>query len=250
MSLVGRVAVVTGSARGLGRAIALKLAAEGADVIVHGRTPSAHLDESCREVQALGRRSLAVSGDLRRPAEVASLVAAVAAAFSQVDILVNNAALGSFGPALSLGERGWGGTLEASLSGAWRVTRGITPLMTGGWGRIINVSSLGARRYLPGYGALGAAKAGLESLTRTLAVELAPRGIVVNGVAGGMMDTGAGSPLPPEIEAMRSAYLRHAPGGGPARPEDLADVVALLCREEARWIVGQTLVADGGFSLI
>jgi len=250
VSLEGKVALVTGSSRGIGRAIALKLTQLGAEVIVHGRTPSPQLDSIAEEIEALGQPCLKLSGDLRREVQVDGLIKKVASHHPQVHILVNNAAMGSFGPAIELSERQIQGTLDATFTGLWRLTKGVVRSMNSGWGRVINVSSLGAQRYLPGYAAVGAAKAAVESLTRSLAVELAPRGIIVNAVAGGMTYTDSAAKFPNEIKIMREAYLKHSPAGRLASPDDLAGVVALLCRDEAGWIVGQTIVADGGFSLI
>lgn len=249
LPLSGRRALVTGSTRGIGRVIALALARAGADVAIHGRRSKKAGEAARDEIISLGRQSILTLGDLRRVEEVDACVDALKDAWGGIDILVNNAALGSFREVTSLTPRQWDTTFNVSLRGAFLMSKAAAKSMSG-WGRIINISSLGSARFVPGYGAMAAAKAGLEALTRTLAVELRPRGIIVNALSSGMVETDSLDVFPEEIQAQRADYYARSPSGRPGTPEDLAPIICFLCSDDAQWIVGQTLLADGGYSLL
>lgn len=248
-SFLGKRALITGGSRGIGRAIALRLAQDGADVAITGRRAGRNLIQTQAGIQALGRECLIFHGDLGESETVDGLFDHLNEAWPDLHILVNNAALGSFAPAEKLTLRQWHFTLERCVTQALLCTQKGAKMMTSGWGRVINLSSLGAQRYLPHYGAVGASKAALESLTRTFAVELAPRGIVVNGISPGMVKTSSLQHLPAPLRAQFDDYQARCPQGRVAEVEDIADLAALLCSDDARWLVGQTLIADGGFSL-
>lgn len=249
MSLEGRIALVTGSARNIGRTIALRLAQDGADVFIHDRPGEAGIEKVVAEVEALGRRAWGIEGDLRKYDHIRRIFSQVNTATGQLDILINNAAMGAARGVLKIKPNHWDLTLEISAKAVVFCSQEASKLMTGGWGRIVNLSSLGSRRYLPDYVAIGASKAVVENVTRALAVELADRGINVNCVCGGMIASSTLDHLGPSIQDQIKLYEERCPKGRLGRPEDLAKVVSFLCSEDSSWVLGQTIVADGGYSL-
>lgn len=253
MRFENKVALVTGSGRNIGRDIALRLAREGADVVVNFFRNRATAEATAGEIRALGRRAIVVKANVGDLDELDALFDAVEAGFGGLDILVNNAASGYNRPALEQRAKGWDWTLNinarAILFGAQRAARLMAPR---GGGAIVNISSLGAARVQPDYVLVGASKAALEALTRYLAVELAPMGIVVNAVSGGVVNTDA-LRFFPGIAGRFGADLRgvveRTPAGRLATGEDIAAAVAFLCSPDAAMIRGQVIVVDGGFSL-
>ncbi|MDY0059718.1 MAG: SDR family oxidoreductase [Myxococcota bacterium] len=242
-------ALVTGGSRGIGRAIALRLAADGADVAVGYLRNQDAAEEVCAAIRALGRRAIALEGDLRDPATCKRLVGQAVTALGGLEVLVSNAAIGAHKEALSLRPAQWDLTLESSTRPLLLLAQAAAPhLAAGGGGSIVALSSLGSRRVVPGYAAMGCAKAAVEALVRYLAVELAPRGIRVNCVVGGLIRTDAVAYLQ-EGARMLADAAAHTPLGRVGEPEDLARVVAFLASAEASWITGQALVVDGGLSL-
>lgn len=246
MNLQERVALVTGSSRGIGRVIALELGRRGAHVIVNHRRNStrAQAEAVAQELSQLGRRTLVVKADVADPHDVAQMFSAVGSQFGRLDILVNNAASAVFRPLLQLEEKHWEHVWDVNLRAINLCIRHAVPLMQKG--AIVNITSLGSIKYLPQYGALGAAKAAIESLTRSYAVELAPA-ISVNAVCGGLVDETGFSEMMPEEEKKRIAHL--TPAGRMIKPEDIAHVVAFLCSDDAEMIRGQSIIVDGGLTL-
>lgn len=234
--------LVTGSSRGIGRAIAVELARPGGAVVVNYLQHAEAAEETAALVRGRGADAIVVQGNVRSEDDCKRL----AAALPELDVLVHNAAIGALKPYDKLRTSHWDLTLESSLRPFWLLTR-LATLAPGA--SVIGISSLGSRSFIPGYAAMGAAKGGMEALTRQLAVELAPRGVRVNTVCGGLVDTDSLRHLP-EGEAMRQAALQLTPLGRVGTPEDIARVVGLLVRPEAGWVTGQVLVADGGLSLI
>jgi NAD(P)-dependent dehydrogenase (short-subunit alcohol dehydrogenase family) len=248
--LTGQTALVTGSSRGIGRAIALKLGELGADVVVNYVTREKEAQQVVEALQGMGRRAFAVRADISRLDELGSLFDRVAAEWGRLDIYVNNAIdVASFGPIARLRPDAWRHTIDSHVTtflvGAQRAAK----MMAGGTGSIVALSSLGSRSYIPGYAPVGVGKAAIESLTRYLAVEFGPLGIRVNTVSGGPIDTDALKQFS-TYEQMKEASTRLAPGRRMGQPEDVAEVVAFLCTDGARWIYGQTLIVDGGLSLL
>ena len=248
--LSGRTALVTGSSRGIGRAIALKLGELGADVainyVIRNRDAQQVVDGLC----AMGRRAFATRADVSKLDELGSLFDRVAAEWGGLDIYVNNAIdVASFGQVARLRPDAWRHTIDSHVTTFLVGSQRAAKLMTGRSGTIVALSSLGARTYIPGYAAVGVGKAAIEALTRYLAVELGPAGIRVNTVSAGPIDTDALRQFS-TYEQMKDASIRYSPGRRMGQPDDVADVVAFLCTKEARWIYGQTLVVDGGFSLL
>ena len=246
MSFEGKVALVTGGSRGIGRAIALELARRGADVAFNYLRNHERAAETQGEIKALGVRCMRVRAHLGDAGKIRDLFADVASEFPKLDILVNNAASGVQRPAEELEEKHWDWTMNVNARAPWVCSIEASKLMTDG-GSIVNLTSLGSQRVLRDYFSVGTSKAALEAVTRYLAVELAPKGISVNAVAGGLVDTEALDHFP-EGEQMRSAG-RETLLGRMLTGDDIAKVVAFLCTEEAATIRGQVLVVDGGATL-
>ncbi len=246
MTFKGKVALITGGSRGIGKAIALELARRGADIAFNYFRSYQAAAETQREIESLGVRCLRVRAHLGDSEKIKKLFAEVGAVYPRLDILVNNAASGVQRPAAQLEEKHWDWTMNINARAPWLCAIEASRLMTGG-GSIVNITSLGSQRVLPGYFSVGTSKAALEAVTRYLAVELAPRGISVNAVSGGYVNTEALDHFP-NREAMLAAGKRN-PVGRMLEGEDIARVVAFLCTGEADMIRGQVIIVDGGASL-
>ena len=251
MSAARKVALVTGGSRGIGRAISLRLAESGE--IHHLVVAYSMNHEAARatvaDLDALGVGATAVPTDVSKPELMEPIFDSIAERFGRLDIFVSNAARATFKPVTELSPRAWQRVLDLNATAFLIGAQLAAKLMRqGGRGWIVGLSSLGAGFYLPGYAALGAAKAAIESLCRYLAVELAPWNINVNVVSGGFIDTES-MRLNPHYEELKAYVAARTPAGRVGTPRDLAGIVAFLCSEEARWIQGQTLLADGGMSL-
>jgi enoyl-[acyl-carrier protein] reductase III len=244
--LAGKVALVTGAARGIGRAIALKLAAEGCDVAANYYNSAEQADSLCAEIRALGRRACAIQASVGVPDSVDELFETFRKEFDHLDIVVSNAASGVLKPTVDMTLKHWRWCMETNALALNLLTQRALPLMPDG-GRIIALSSLGASRAMPDYGFIGASKAALEALARSLAQELGPRGFRVNVVSAGVVDTDALAYFP-NREALLAGFAARAPAGPVLTPQDVAGAVYLLCLPEAGMINGHTLVVDGGFA--
>jgi len=238
---------VTGAARGIGRAIARKLASAGCDVAVNYYNSHAEAQALAEELAAGGRRAVAVQGSVGVPDSVDEMFAALGRHFDRLDIVVSNAASGVLKPAMEMSLKHWRWCMETNAFALDLLAQRAVPLMRNG-GRFVAMSSLGAQRAMPSYGFIGASKAALESLVRTLAQELGPRGIRVNAVSAGVVDTDALAYFP-NREQLLSEFAQRAPAGPTLAPEDVAGAVYLLCLPEAAMINGHTLVVDGGFAI-
>jgi len=247
MRFKGKVALVTGGSRGIGRAIALRLASEGANIVLNFFRNRGAAEATMGEIELRGVKVLEARGNIGNPQAVDKIFTKIKERFGKLDILVSNAALGSFSPALEVDDKAWDLATEVNAKGYLRCVQKAKDMMPSG-GRIVAITSLGSQRYIKGYASIAVSKAALETLTRYLAVELAPRGINVNTVCGGFIDTEALRGLP-NYESLKEEIVRRTPAQRVGRPEDIADVVAFLCSEGCRWITGQTVVVDGGFSL-
>jgi len=246
-ALTGKVALVTGAARGIGRAIAVKLATEGCDIAANYYNSSDEAEALCAEVRALGRRAVAIKASVGVPDSVDELFEGLRAEFDHVDIVVSNAASGVLKPAVEMTLKHWRWCLETNALALNLLAQRALPLMPAG-GRIIALSSLGSVRAMPGYGFIGASKAALEALARALAQELGPRGIRVNVVSAGVVDTDALAYFPNREELLAN-FAQRTPAGPVLTPQDVAGAVYLLCLPEAAMINGHTLVVDGGFAI-
>jgi enoyl-[acyl-carrier protein] reductase III len=249
MRLDGRLALVTGGARGIGRATCLQLAREGADVAIGYVRNEDAANETKRLVEAEGRRALLVKGHLGDTDHVNRVVDAAVEGLGGLDLVVSNAASGVIRPALEVTAKHWDWTLDINARAFLLLAQRAVPhLEARGGGSLVAISSLGAGRTLPNYVLVGTSKAALESLVRYLGVELAGRGIRVNGVSGGVVETDALDHFENREQMLRNAR-EHTPAGRILQPEDLARVVAFLCTSDADMIVGQILVVDGGYGL-
>lgn len=247
----GRAALVTGSGRGIGRAIALHLAELGADIAVNFFRNRAPAEGVAAEIEAMGRRALLVKADVGDLEDLERMFAEIEAAFGGLDILVSNAASGYNRPALSQKPRGWEWTMNINARSLLFAAQKAAPLMQRrGGGAIVSISSPGSTRVLPDYVVVGASKAALEALTRYLAIELAPLGIVVNAVSPGLVETEALRHFDAaQEEDLIARAIRLTPAGRLVTPEDVARVVAFLCSPAAAMIRGQTILVDGGYTL-
>jgi NAD(P)-dependent dehydrogenase (short-subunit alcohol dehydrogenase family) len=248
--LKGKAALVTGSSRGIGRAIALKLGSLGADVAVNYVTSEREALEVVQQLRAMGSRALAIKADVSDDEQLRSLFDKLKTEWGALDIYINNAIdVASFGPVTRLRAEGWRHTIDSHVTTFLLASQHAAKLMDGRQGAIVALSSLGSRGYIPGYAPIGVGKAAIEALTRYLAVELGPVGIRVNTVSAGPIDTDALRRFS-TYEQMKQASTQLAPGRRMGQPDDVADVVAFLCTNNARWIYGQTLIVDGGLSLL
>lgn len=247
MTFKGKTVLVTGGSRGIGKAIALEFAARGANIAFNYIRSHKAAAETQSEIEALGVRCLRVRAHLGDSDKIRELFAAVSAEFGRLDVLVNNAASGVQRSASELEEKHWDWTLNVNAKAPWLCAIEASKLMPDG-GSIVNITSQGSSKVLPYYFSVGTSKAALESLTRYLAVELAPQGISVNAVSGGYVQTGALDHFP-NRESMLEAG-RSTPAGRMVTAEDIARVVAFLCTEDAAMIRGQVIVVDGGYTLL
>jgi enoyl-[acyl-carrier protein] reductase III len=245
--LAGKVALVTGAARGIGRAIAQKLAAAGCDVVANYYNSAEEAAALCAEIRALGRRAVPIQASVGVPESVDELFVEFRKHFDRLDIVVSNAASGVLKPTTEMTLKHWRWCLETNALALNLLAQRGLPLMGDG-GRIVALSSLGAARAMPGYGFIGASKAALEALARSLAQELGPRGIRVNVVSAGVVDTDALAYFP-NREELLADYARRTPAGPVLTPQDVAGAVYLLCLPEAGMINGHTLIVDGGFAI-
>jgi enoyl-[acyl-carrier protein] reductase III len=246
--LEGRVAVVTGAGRGIGRAIALRLAAAGAHLVVNYYVNGEAAEKTAAEIRAHGVRAQVVQADMKDPAQIRRLFAEVESVFGKLDILVSSAASGVFRSAGDLTAKHWDWMMNTHPRAFLLCAQAALPLMRGGQGRMVAVSSIGSQRTIPQYAGMGAAKGALETLTRYLAVEYGPLGIAVNAVSGGAVSTDSWKQMA-GLTAALDEIGRKTPAGRIATPEDIADAVLFLCSPQAEMIRGQVLVVDGGYSL-
>ena len=245
--LSGKVALVTGAGRGIGRAIALTLAGYGADVAVNYSGSKEAAEKTADEIRALGRRAIAVRADISKEEECAELFQRVRQELGVVDILVNNAGITRDGLAVRMTEQEFDAVIDTNLKGAFFCMKlAGKQMMKKRSGRIISISSISGVRGNAGQINYCAAKAGLIGMTKCLAKELAGRSITVNAVAPGYIDTDMTAVLP---EKVKEAVLAQVPLGSMGRPEDIAEAVAFLASEHARYITGQVLSVDGGMGI-
>lgn len=247
-----KIALVTGSSRGIGRAIALKLAEQGADIVVNYVRNHEPAEETGAEIRAMGRRALVVKANLSRIEDIELLFARIMEEWGGLDFFISNAASGFNRPGLEQKVNGWDWTMNVNARAFLFAAQKAAPIMEArGGGAMVTISSPGANRVLPDYIAVGASKAALDALTRYLAVELAPKNIVVNGVAPGMVLTDALK----HFSFMNDAQVipravENTPAGRLVEPDDVAELVAFLCTPAAAMIRGQVIVMDGGYTLI
>ena len=245
--LQGKVALITGGSRGIGRAIALRLAEYGADVVVNYVRHRRDAEDTVAVIEEKGVKCLAVKANVAQENDVIRMFDEIREHYDHLDILVSNAASGVLKPAMELTIRHWNWAMDINARALLILTQHAVPMMENG-GRIMAVSSLGAVRAVPNYTVVGASKAALESVIRHLAVELGPKGILINTISAGVVDTDALKKFPNRDEII-GASLERTPLGRLTTPEDVADLALFLCSGLATMIHGQAIVAPAEYSI-
>ena len=247
MSMKGRTAIVTGGSRGIGRAICLELARRGANVVFSYAGNTAAAEDTLAQLQAMGVKAIALQGNVADAQAAKALVDAAVKELGSLDILVNNAGITRDGLAMTLKEEDFDAVVATNLKGAFLCAKAAArPMMRARYGRIVNLTSVVALRGNPGQVNYCASKAGLIGMTKSLAKELGSRGITVNAVAPGYIQTDMTADMP---DAAKEAMLATIPLSRPGQPEDVARAVAFLAGDEAAYITGQVLQVDGGMGM-
>ncbi len=246
MDLSNRIAIVTGSGRGIGQAIALKLAEVGATIVINDIGEASPLESVAQEIRAMKRESLAILADVSLSSDVDSMVETTIATYGRIDILVNNAGITRDQLLLRMSDEDWDKVINVNLKSVFLCTRAVLRhMIKQRWGRIINIASIVGIVGNPGQANYASAKAGIIGFTRTIAKEVASRGITANAIAPGFIDTGMTQQLE---EKQRQELIRRIPINYLGTPRDVAEAVAFLASEEARYITGQVLNVDGGMA--
>jgi 3-oxoacyl-[acyl-carrier protein] reductase len=247
MDFTGKVALVTGSGRGIGKAIAMKLAQNGATLVINDVGDSAPAEQTATEIKNLNRQATVVMADVSSSPEVTHMVDTAIATYGKIDILVNNAGITRDQLTMKMSDEEWDKVLAIDLKSVFLCTRAVLrPMLKQRSGRIISMSSVVGIIGNAGQANYAAAKAGIIGFTKTIAKEVASRGITVNAVAPGFINTPMTQVLAPE---RKQALLANIPLGSLGTPQDIAETVAFLASEEARYITGQVITVDGGISL-
>ncbi|MBE2236399.1 MAG: SDR family oxidoreductase [Caldilineaceae bacterium] len=248
--LQGKCAVITGGGRGIGRGIALALAAHGCHVAINYFRHRAEAEQTAAAAAQFGVKTVVVKAHVGREEEMQALVRESASVLGSIDIFVGNAASGVLKPITEIDLKAWEWTVNINARSILVGVQAALPYMRQqGWGRILTVTSIGSRRVFPEYGVVGVSKAAIESMTRYLAVELAPENIIANCISPGVVLTGALDFFPRKEEMIAYAEA-NTPAGRLVTPADVGEVAAWLCSDAARMIVGQTIEVDGGYSLL
>ncbi len=249
LDLTGKTALVTGSSRGIGRAIAIEFARAGANITINYLRNRAKAEETAAAIEAEGVKCLIVRANVANEKEIAEMFSAIEEKYGHLDILVSNAASGILKSVMDLNLRYWRWTMDINAGCLLPLSQGAAKLMGEEGGTIIAVSSLGALRAIPNYAVVGASKAALESLVRHMAAELAPNNIRVNAISAGIVETDALKHFPTGDELI-SESKKKTPIGRLTEPEDVAHTALFLCSNLAKMIIGQTVVVDGGYAIM
>lgn len=242
--LKGRTAVITGSGRGIGKAIALKLAANGANIVINDIPSSDYADETCKEIKALGVDAIVVKGDVRKKDDVEALISAAIEKFGKIDIFVNNAGITRDGLMIRMNEEDWDLVMDINLKGSFNCIKAVArPMMKQRSGSIINIASIVGVMGNAGQANYVASKAGLIGLTKTTAKEFASRGIRCNAVAPGFIRSAMTDVLTDEV---KQQYFNAIPLGKFGETDNIADVVVFLASDMSQYVTGQTINVDGG----
>ncbi len=246
-NIEGKVALITGGSRGIGRAIALRLAENGVDTVVNYVRHKKDAEETAQLVEQRGARCLVVKANVAKESDVKAMFEELENSFGRLDFLVSNAASGVLKPAMELTERHWNWAMDINARALLGlVQHGVRMMQSGS--RVMAVSSLGSVRAIENYTTVGASKAALESLVRHLAVELGPQGINVNTISAGAVDTDALKHFPNRDQILDTALAR-TPLGRLTTPDDVANIALFLCSDLASMIQGQVITVDGGYAI-
>ena len=244
MDFIEKTAIVTGGSRGIGRAIALRLAKLGANIVVNYTSKPEEAEKVVAEIKEMGRKAIAIKADVSKGEDVQGLIDEVERHFSTIDILINNAGITRDGLLMRMKDEDWDQVIAINLKGTYNCTKAVTrKMMKQKSGKIVNVASIVGVMGNIGQSNYAASKAGIIGFTKSIAKELATRGINVNAVAPGFIQTDMTEVL---SEDVKEALMTHIPMKQLGTPEDVANVVAFLCSENARYITGQVLNVDGG----
>lgn len=245
--LTDKVAIITGGSRGIGKAVALKLASEGCHLGIIYYNSHDEAEEVCAQAREMGCKAVAAQADAADPKIMEEAFEVFKAEFDRIDFVISNAALGVLRPAMEMTRKHFRKCMETNALALNTMAQLSVPLMTDG-GSIIALTSLGSERAIPNYAFIGASKAALEAIARGLAQELGPSGIRVNSVSAGVVDTDALKHFP-NREQLLEGYRERTPLGPELTPEQVADAVFLLCLPESKMITGHTLFVDGGYAI-
>ena len=240
---------ISGGSRGIGRSIVLSQAKKGLTIFLNYLRDDEAAQKVKQEAEAKGSRIILLQGNVGEADTIQSIFEEIKKHTTRLDYLIHNAALGVFKPVHQLREKDWDISLDVNAKAFLFLSQAALPLMKTRGGKILTISSLGAGRFTPNYGAIGISKAALENLVRYLAVELSPYHIHVNAVSGGLVATDS-LKMFPEFESMKKEFLSRTPSKRLGTPEDIAAIIAFLLSPGSDWIYGQTIIADGGYSLV
>jgi 3-oxoacyl-[acyl-carrier protein] reductase len=247
MTLKGKTAVVTGGYRGIGKAIAIKLASMGANVVINDIGAPETADDTVNELKSFGVEAQAVSANVTVEEEVNGMIAKVIEKFGHIDILVNNAGITRDGLLMKMKESDWQSVLDVNLKGVFLCTKAVVrPMMQQKGGSIVNITSVVGITGNAGQSNYSASKAGVIGFTKSIAKEIGSKGVRVNAVAPGFINTKMTEALPEEV---KKAYMANIPLKRYGEPEEIAEVVAFLCEDRSRYMTGQVLKVDGGMAL-
>jgi enoyl-[acyl-carrier protein] reductase III len=248
MDLKGKVAFVSGGTRGIGLSVAEKLAQLGADVVITYFRSRQSANEAVEKIKSYGVECFAHRANMGNHDQIPAVFEGIKEKFGKLDILISNAALGLHTSMMAIDDKAWDLSMHTNARAFLNCVQLAAPMMPD-HSRIVTLSSLGSIRYIPGYAAIGVSKAAIENMVKYMAVEMAERHITVNCVSGGFIDTSALKVFP-NYEEMKREVSARTPFKRIGTPDEVADVVVFLSTPKASWITGQTVIVDGGYSLM
>ncbi len=248
MEFKGKIAFVTGGSRGIGLAVCKKLAERGCNIFFTYFRSRSNADDAVKALQEYGVEATAHRANMANMEQTADTLGVIRERYGKLDILVSNAALGTYTDMMNIDRKDWEIAMHTNARAFLQLIQMGVPMMPEN-SKIVALSSLGSIRYIPGYAAIGVSKAAVENMVRYAAIEMAPRKIYINCVSGGFIDTSALKVFP-NYEEMKKQVEARTPFGRIGRPEEVADAVVFLCGDGASWITGQTIIVDGGYSLM